>query len=159
MHILKSEKKSQIVASTQLWSDPHSSISQKVKSNFGVLFNEITKREPLLATNLKVHVYRTYGEQPITNATSEAFPFTVQLRRANHLKDNITDHLHKMLIPDVVVDDVLRDMFGTSSEKGLIHTIAREFNAKLSVLEKLGRYWRSSMILVPLKYSSGFGYM
>ena len=75
--------------------------SSKDQSNFGVLFNEIVKRKPSLATNLKV--YGTDGEQAITNAASEAFPFAVHLRCANHLKDNITDHLHKMLLPDAVV--------------------------------------------------------
>ena len=108
--------------------------SSKDQSNFGVLFNEIVKRKPSLATNLKV--YGTDGEQAITNAASEAFPFAVHLRCANHLKDNITDHLHKMLLPDAVVKDVLRDIFGTSSEKGLIHATAKDFDAKLSVLEK-----------------------
>lgn len=109
----------------------HSSNDQ---SNFGVLFNEITKRKPSLATNLKA--YGTDGEQAITNAASEAFPFAVHLRCANHIKDNITDHLRRMLLPDAVVQDVLRDTFGTSSEKGLIHATAREFDAKRSVLEK-----------------------
>ena len=107
--------------------------SSKDQSNFGVLFNEVVKRKPSLATNLKV--YGTDGEQAITNAASEAFPFAVHLRCANHLKDNITDHLRKMLLPDAVVKDVLRDIFGTCSEKGLIHATAREFDAKLSVLE------------------------
>ena len=63
--------------------------SSKDRSNFGVLFNEIVKRKPSLATNLKV--YGTDGEQAIVNAAKEAFPFAVHLRCANHLKDNITD--------------------------------------------------------------------
>lgn len=76
-------------------------------------------------------------ELAITNAASEAFPFAVHLRCANHLKDNniITDHLHKMLLPDAVVKEILRDIFGTSTEKGLIHATAKEFDVKLSVLE------------------------
>ena len=41
-----------------------------------------------------------------------------------------------MLLPDAVVKDVLRDIFGTSSEKGLIHGTTKDFDAKLSVLEK-----------------------
>ena len=57
------------------------------------------------------------------------------MRCANHLKDNITDHLRKLL-PDAVVKDVIRDIFGTSTERGLIHAAAQEFDAKLSVLEK-----------------------
>ena len=101
MHISKS-KSSLIVLSTPLWSDPHSFL--KDQSNFGILFNEIVKRKPSLATNLKV--YGTDGEQAITNAASEAFPFAVHLKCANHLKDNVTNHLHKMLLPDAVVKDV-----------------------------------------------------
>ena len=108
--------------------------SSKDHSNFRALFTEITRRKPSLATNLKV--YGTDGEQAITNAASEAFPFAVHLRCANHLKDNITDYLRKMLLPDAMVKDVLRDIFGTTSERGLIHATAREFDAKLSVLEK-----------------------
>ena len=54
-------------------------------------------------------------ELAITNAASEAFPFALHLRCANHLKDNITDRLRKMLLPDAVVKDVLRDIFGTCS--------------------------------------------
>ena len=77
--------------------------------------------------------YGTDGEQAITNAASEAFPFAVHL---NHLKDNITDYLRKMLLQDAVVKDDLREIFSTSSEKGLIHATAREFDTKLSVLEK-----------------------
>lgn len=108
--------------------------SSKHQSNFGILFNEIVKKKPSLATNLKV--YGTDGEQAIVNAAKEAFPFAVHLRCANHLKDNITDHLRKLLLPDAVVKDVVRDIFSTSSERGLIHATAQEFDAKLSVLEK-----------------------
>ena len=108
--------------------------SSKDRSNFSVLFNEVIKRKPSLATTLKV--YGTDGEQAITNAASEAFPFAVHLRCANHLKDNISDHLRKMLLPDAMIKDILRDIFGTTFEKGLIHAIAREFDAKLNVLKK-----------------------
>lgn len=56
-----------------------------------------------------------------------------------------------------MVKDVLRDIFGTTSEKGLIHATARKFDAKLSVLEKC---WETlGIISLHLKYSSGFGYM
>ena len=41
-----------------------------------------------------------------------------------------------MLLPNAVVKDTLRGIFGTASEKGLIHAIAKEFDVKLSVLEK-----------------------
>ena len=78
--------------------------SSKDRSNFSVLFNEAIKRKPSLATTLKV--YGTDGEQAITNAASEAFPFAVHLRRANHLKDNISDHLRKMLLPDAMIKEI-----------------------------------------------------
>ena len=61
---------------------------------------------------------------------------TVHLRCANHLKDNISDHLRKMLLPDTLVKQVLSDIFGTSSEKGLIHAASKDFDAKLNLLEK-----------------------
>ena len=70
----------------------------------------------------------------------------------------ITDNLHKMLLPDAVVKDVLRDIFGTSSEKGLIHATAREFDAKLSALERRWEMLEKQHDVTTPKYSSGFGY-
>lgn len=74
--------------------------SSKEQSNFSVLFQEIVKKSSL--SSLKA--YGTDGEQAIGNAASEAFPFAVHLRYAIHLRDNITDKLRKMLIPDNMHD-------------------------------------------------------
>ena len=72
--------------------------SSKEQSNFDILFQEITKRKPSLATSLRA--YGTDGEQALPNAAADAFPFATHLRCANHLKDNISAYLHKQLLPE-----------------------------------------------------------
>ncbi len=108
--------------------------SSKDTVNFSYLFNELVKKKPSLATSLKA--FGTDGEQALINAASEAFPFAVHLRCALHLKDNITANLRKMLTPDRLIKEVLRDIFGTGAERGLIHASSKEFDSKLCVLEK-----------------------
>ena len=108
--------------------------SCKDQSNFDILFQEITTRKPFLATSLRA--YGTDGEQALVNAAAGAFPFAIHLRCANHLRDNITTHLRKQLLPETVIKEVLRDIFGTASEKGLIHASEGEFDDKLKLLQK-----------------------
>jgi len=103
--------------------------SSKDQANFIILFQKITCKKPSLATSLRVYV--TDGEQALTAAAAEAFPFATHLRFANHLKDNIPAHLHKQLLPETVFKEILSDIFGTASEKGLIHSSNVDFNAKL----------------------------
>ena len=107
--------------------------SCKDRSNFLVPFQEIVKKKPSLAS---LKAYGTDGEQAIANAASEAFPFAVHLRCANHLRDNITANLRKMLIPDSMIKHILADIFGTSVEMGLIHAPSQDFASKLKLLEK-----------------------
>ena len=44
--------------------------------------------------------------------------------------------MHKQLLPEPVVKEILSDNFGTASEKSLIHSSDVGFNAKLKVLQK-----------------------
>ena len=60
---------------------------------------------PSLATSLRA--YGTDGEQAISIATAEAFSFATHLRCANHLKDNIVTHLHKQLLPQCFIKEIL----------------------------------------------------
>ena len=107
--------------------------SSKEQSNFTVLFQEIVHRKPPLASSLRA--YGTDGEQALSNAAAEAFPFAVHLRCVNHLRDNMTAHLHKQLLPEDVIKEVLKDVFGTCTETGLIHASIKEFDAKLQLLK------------------------
>ena len=75
--------------------------SSKDQSKFSILFQEITSKKPSLATLLRA--YGTDGEQALSTAAADAFPFATHLRCANHLKDNITSHLHKQLLPEAVI--------------------------------------------------------
>lgn len=52
------------------------------------------------------------------------------------MKDNITAHLHKQLLPESVVKEILNDVFGTTNEKGLIHSSDGDFNTKLKILQE-----------------------
>ena len=106
--------------------------SSKDQPNFTVLFQEITAKKPSLATSLQG--YGTDGEQALSAA--EAFPFASHLRCANHLKDNITTHLHKQLLPESVVKEILSDIFGTANENGLIHALDGEFGVKMKIIQK-----------------------
>ena len=54
----------------------------KDQQNFVVLFQEITTKIPSLATSLRA--YGTDGEQALSAAAAEAFPFATHLRCANH---------------------------------------------------------------------------
>ena len=108
--------------------------SSKDQPNFTVLFQEITTKKPSLATSLRA--YGTDGEQALSAAAAEAFPFATHLRCANHLKDNITSHLHKQLLPESVIKEILSDIFGTANEKGLIHALDGEFGAKMKIIQK-----------------------
>ena len=108
--------------------------SSKDQSNFDILFQDITSRRPSLATSLRA--YGTDGEQALYNAAAGAFPFATHLRCANHLRDNITTHLRKQLLPETVIKEVLNDIFGTVSEKGLIHATEKEFEDKMKLLQK-----------------------
>ena len=65
------------------------------------------------------------------NAALEAFPFEVCKSSQGQCS-----YLRIMLLPNAVIKDVLGKIFGTYSEKGLIHATAKEFDTKLSVLEK-----------------------
>ena len=112
--------------------------SSKDQSNFDILFQEITNREPALATSLRAYAYGTDGEQALSNAAATAFPFATHLRCANHLRDNIAIHLRKQLLPEAVIKEVLSDTFGTASEKGLIHASEKEFDNKMITIEKMG---------------------
>ena len=108
--------------------------SSKDQGNFDILFQEVTRKKPSLATSLRA--YGTDGEQALSAAAADAFPFATHLRCANHLKDNITTHLHKQLLPQSVVREILNDIFGTANEKGLIHSSDGDFNTKLKLLQK-----------------------
>ena len=107
--------------------------SSKEQSNFTVLFQEIVHRKPPLASSLRT--CGTDGEQGLSNAAAEAFPFAVHLQCVNHLRDNMTAHLHKQLLPEDVIKEVLKDVFGTCTETGLIHASNKEFDAKLQLLK------------------------
>lgn len=52
--------------------------SSKDQSNFSILFQEITTKKPKLATALRA--YGTDGEQALSNAAADAFPFAIHLR-------------------------------------------------------------------------------
>ena len=108
--------------------------SLKDRSNFAILFQEMTSKKPLLATTLRA--YGTDGEQALVQAAAGAFPFATHLRCANHLKDNITDHLRKQLLPENVVKEIIYDIFGTSTERGLIHASNKDFDGKLLLLQR-----------------------
>ena len=108
--------------------------SLKDQSNFAVLFQEMTSKMPLLATTLRA--YGTDCEKALVLAAADAFPFVIHLKCANHLKDNIIDHLRKQLLPEKVVNEVVYDIFGNSNEKGLIHATHKEFDEKLLILQK-----------------------
>ena len=71
----------------------------------------------------------------MSNALVDAFPCAVHLRCANHLKDDIVAHLRKQLLPEAIVREVINDIFGTASEKGLLHASEKEFDAKLRILQ------------------------
>ena len=88
--------------------------SLKDRSNFAILFQG---KKPLLATTLRA--YGTDGEQALVQAAADAFPFLTHLRCANYLKDNISDHLRKQLLPENVVKEIIYDVFVTSTERGL----------------------------------------
>ena len=107
--------------------------SSKDQSNFSILFQEIVNHKTSLATTLRA--YGTDGEQALSNALADAFPCAVHLQCANHLKDNIVAHLHEQLLPEAIVREVINDIFGTASEKGLLHASEKEFDAKLRVLQ------------------------
>ena len=83
--------------------------SSKDQSNFDILFQEITNKKPSLATSLRA--YGTDGEQALSAAAANAFPFATHLQCANHLKDNIMAHLHKQLLPESVIKEILNDIF------------------------------------------------
>lgn len=106
--------------------------SLKDQSNFSVLFQEIVNQKPSLATSLRA--YGTDEEIALANAAADAFPFATYLRCVNHLKDNIMASLHKQLLPESVIKEILKDIF-SSTEKGLIHSSEQEFCAKLKLLE------------------------
>lgn len=108
--------------------------SSKDQSNFSVLFQEVVERKPILASSLRA--YGTDGEQALSNAAAHAFPFAIHLRCVNHLRDNITAHLHKQLLPEAMVKEILKDIFDTATEKGLIHSSEKEFGDKLLLLQK-----------------------
>ena len=72
--------------------------SNKQKETFAILFHEITKRIPHLATNLS-----TDGEIALFEAAADAFPLAIHLRCVNHFRDNVTEYLRKQLLPDCVV--------------------------------------------------------
>ena len=44
--------------------------------------------------------------------------------------------MRKQLLPEAVIKEVLNDIFGTASEKGLIHASEKEFDDKMKVLQK-----------------------
>ena len=108
--------------------------SSKDQSNFSILFQEITTKKPKLATALRA--YGTDGEQALSNAAADAFPFAIHLRCTNHLKDNITMHLRKQLLPECVVKEILCDIFGTTTEKGLVHASNQDFDDKMKLIQK-----------------------
>ena len=108
--------------------------SSKDQSNFSILFQEITTKKPILATTLRAN--GTDGEQALSNAAADAFPFAIHLRCTNHLKDNITMHLRKQLLPECVVKEILSDMFGTATEKGLVHAPNQDFDDKMKLVQK-----------------------
>ena len=108
--------------------------SSKDQSNFSILFQEITTKKPKLATALRA--YGTDGEQALSNAAADAFPFAIHLRCTNHLKDNITMHLRKQLLPECVVKEILSDIFGTATEKGLVHASNQDFDDKMKLMQK-----------------------
>ena len=56
--------------------------SSKDQQNFAVLFQEITTKTPSLATSLRA--YGTDGEQALSAAAAEAFPFATHLRCRSH---------------------------------------------------------------------------
>ena len=62
------------------------------------------------------------------------------------MKDNIVAHLHKQLLPQCVIKEILSDIFGTATEKGLIHALDREFDTKVKVLQN-----RSNLLEKPYK--------
>ena len=107
--------------------------SIKDQAAFSILFQEITDRRPSLGTALRA--YGTDGEQALSSAAADAFPFAIHLRCANHLKDNITTHLQKELLPQSVIKEILSDIFGSSNEKGLIHSLNSDFDEKLKILQ------------------------
>ena len=108
--------------------------SSKDQSNFSILFQEITTKKPKLATSLRA--YGTDGEQALSNAAADAFPFAIHLRCTNHLKDSITRYLRKQLLPECVVKEILSDIFGTATEKGLVHASNQDFNDKMKLIQK-----------------------
>ena len=81
------------------------------------MFQQITTKKPKLATALRA--YGTDGEQALSNAAADAFPFAIHLWCTNHLKDNITMHLQNQLLPECVVKEILSDIFGTATEKAV----------------------------------------
>ena len=87
-----------------------------------------------MATNLRA--YGTDGEITLFEAAADAFPFAIHIRCVNHFSDNVTEYLRKQLLPDCVVKEIVNDCFGTSNEKGLLHSTAVEFDLKLSILEQ-----------------------
>lgn len=108
--------------------------SVKDHATFSILFQEITNRKPSLGTALRA--YGTDGEQALSSAAADAFPFAIHLLCANHLKDNNTVHLHKELLPESVVKEMPSDILGSSNEKGLIHSFNSNFDEKLKILQK-----------------------
>lgn len=89
--------------------------STKQHSNFKILFQEVINKAPSLATS--VRAYGTDGKQALSSAAADAFPFATHLRCVNHLRDNVTDHLRKLLLPEAVIKEVLCDIFGTAHRK------------------------------------------
>ena len=47
-----------------------------------------------------------------------------------------TTHLHKQLLPESVIKEMLNNIFSTANEKGLIHALDGEFDAKMKIIQK-----------------------
>jgi hypothetical protein len=108
--------------------------SSKSKDVFANLFNVMVKKAPSLTTKLRA--YGTDGEVALYEAAADAFPFAVHLRCTNHLRDNVVNSSGKQfLVSDGVIKEITSDIFGSSTEKGLLHSSIADFNAKLAILE------------------------
>ena len=61
-------------------------------------------------------------------------------------------HLHKQLLPESVIKEILNDIFGTANEKGLIHSSDEDFNAKLKLLQKRWELLEKPFKVTPVVY-------
>ncbi len=67
-----------------------------------------------------LRAFGTDGETPLIDAFAREFRCAVHVICFNHVRRNIKEKLHKLMIPDVVQSEILNDIFGWRVESTLL---------------------------------------